>query len=103
MFGHVYTEHVSRRPRPKSRHTTGRSPPLSPTPRLEPRDRAELRSVDDQMMAVHIRGNGAAISRCFWLGPLVARERSGSARLTCLRDFRDSYRLLDHLSSNGFD
>jgi hypothetical protein len=29
--------------------------PLSPMPRLDPRDRAELRRVDDQMMALMVR------------------------------------------------
>jgi len=45
--------------RPKSRPTTGRSP-LSPTPRSEVRDRAELRSADDEKMAAHRMARNSA-------------------------------------------
>jgi hypothetical protein len=35
--------------------------PLSPTPRPELRDKAELRNADDEMMAVHIRGRYSSL------------------------------------------
>jgi hypothetical protein len=61
--------------------------PMSPTPQSRPKDRAELRTADGEMMVVHISGNGAAISRCFWSGPLVARAM-------IIRDYaRDAYRV----------
>jgi hypothetical protein len=48
---------------------------MSPTPQSGPKGRAELRTADGEMMVVHVRGNCAAISRCFWSGSLVAREQ----------------------------
>jgi hypothetical protein len=59
ITGHLSIERDSRCPQ------RGRLPSMSPTPQSRPKDRAELRTADGEMMVVHIRGNGAAISRCF--------------------------------------
>ena len=42
-----------------------------------------------------MRGNGLRGATLIWT--------LGLARFTCLFDFRDSYGLLDHLNSDGFD